>query len=202
MGTVVHGITISMEEQKANGADIEDEDIVALRTGLMGPMAGIGDTVSQAVFYPILAGICCQFALDGNFAGPILFEIVYKFFMIFLGYNSFMLGYKQGKAAIVQLLQSGTLDRITEVVSVIGLVVVGNMAFSRVVITCPLKFNSGEVEVVVQEMFDSLLPGALPLLITLGVWLLVSKKVKPTTIILIIFIVGIVGSYLGILGTA
>ena len=53
MGTVIHGITISMEEQIANGAEISGEDINALRTGLMGPMAGIGDTISQAVCYPI-----------------------------------------------------------------------------------------------------------------------------------------------------
>lgn len=201
MGTVIHGITISMEEQKANGADIADEDITALRTGLMGPLAGIGDTVSQAVCYPILAGICCQFALQGNIAGPLLFEVVYKFLMIFLGYNCFMLGYKQGKQAIVQILSSGTLDRITEAFSIIGLVVVGNMAYSRVTINCPLTFKSGDVNVVVQDMFDTLLPGAIPLIITLVIWRLYSKKVKPTTIILFIFIVGIVGSYLGILGT-
>ena len=200
MGTVIHGITISMEEQKANGADIADEDITSLRTGLMGPMAGIGDTISQAVCYPILAGICCQFAIEGNIAGPILFEVIYKALMIFFGYNCFMLGYKQGKNAIVKILASGTMDRITEAFSIIGLVVVGNMAYSRVAVNCPLTFKSGEVTVVVQDMFDTLLPGAIPLLITLGIWGLVVKKVKPTYIILIIFIVGIVCSYLGILG--
>ena len=202
IGTVIHGITISMEEQKANGAAIEDEDIISLRTGLMGPMAGIGDTVSQAVVYPILAGICCQFALQGNIAGPLLFEIVYKALMIFFGYNCFMMGYKQGKQAIVSLLQSGTLDKITEAFSIIGLVVVGNMAYSRVAVKCPITFRSGEVKVVVQDMFDTLLPGAIPLIITLLVWRMVNKKMNPTLIILIIFIFGIVCSYLGILSAA
>ena len=176
IGTVIHGITISMEEQKANGADITAEDINALRTGLMGPMAGIGDTVSQSVAYPILAGICCSFALDGNYLGPFLFEVMYKFLMIFCGYNCFMLGYKQGRSAIVSLLQSGTLNRITEAFSIIGLAVVGNMAYSRVTVSCPLAFTVGQVDVVVQDMFDTLLPGIIPLLITLAVWWMIFKE--------------------------
>lgn len=201
MGTVIHGITISMEEQIANGAEITGEDVNALRTGLMGPMAGIGDTISQAVCYPILAGICCSFALDGNYAGPIMFEILYKLLMILFGYNCFMLGYKQGRSAIVQLLQSGVIDRITEAFSIVGLIVVGNMAYSRVTVSCPLKFMSGNVEVVVQDMFDTLLPGVIPLLITMGVWWMIGKKkMNPTVVIGIIFVFGIVCSLLGILG--
>lgn len=201
MGTVIHGITVSMEEQKANGADITGEDINALRTGLMGPMAGIGDTISQAVVYPILAGICCSLALDGNFAGPILFEVVYKVLMIVCGYSCFMLGYRQGKQAITKMLQSGTINKITEAFSIIGLTVVGNMAFSRVTVECPLQFTVGEVDIVVQDMFDTLLPGVIPLVITILVWWMVSKKMNPTLIIVVIFIVGIVGSLTGVLGT-
>ena len=200
IGTVIHGIQISMEEQAANGEPITGEDINALRTGLMGPMAGIGDTVSQAVVYPILAGICCSFALDGNIMGPILFEIVYKILMIGSGYFCFMLGYKQGKQAVFQMLKSGTLNKVTEMFSIVGLVVVGNMAASRVAIESPLTFKSGDVTVVVQEMFDTLLPGALPLLVVMLVWLMISKKVNPTLIIFIIFAVGIVGSLFGVLG--
>lgn len=202
IGTVIHGIAVSMEEQKANGAEITGEDINALRTGLMGPMAGIGDTVSQAVVYPILAGICCSLALDGNIAGPILFEIVYKVLMIGSGYTCFMLGYKQGKQAIFKMLQSGTLNKITEAFSIIGLTVVGNMAYSRINVGTPLAFKVGEVKIVVQDIFNQLLPGAIPLIIALLVWWMVSKKMNPTLIIAVIFVVGIAASLLGILGVS
>ena len=202
IGTVIHGITVSMEEQKANGADISGEDINALRTGLMGPMAGIGDTVSQAVVYPILAGICCSLALDGNFAGPILFEVVYKVLMIGCGYTCFMLGYKQGKQAIFKLLQSGTLNKITEAFSIIGLTVVGNMAYSRINVICTAKFRVGEVKIVVQDIFNQLLPGAIPLIIALFVWWMVKKKMNPTLIIAVIFVIGIAASLLGLLSVA
>lgn len=200
IGTVIHGIQVSMEEQAANGAEITGADINALRTGLMGPMAGIGDTVSQAVVYPILAGICCSLALEGNMAGPILFEVVYKALMIGCGYTCFMLGYKQGKQAIFKLLQSGTLNRITEAFSIIGLVVVGNMAASRITVECPTAFKVGQVDIVVQDMFNQLLPGAIPLIIAMLVWWMVAKKMSPTLIIFVIFAVGIIGSVLGVLG--
>lgn len=199
IGTVIHGVAASMEEQRANGADVDAEDINAVRTGLMGPMAGIGDTVSQGIAYPILAGICCSLALAGNFAGPIIFEIVYKILMLTLGYNMYMLGYKQGKSAILKILSNGTLNRVTEIFSIVGLMVVGNMAATRVNIMTPVTMNIGEVTVNLQEVLDSLLPGMLPLAATILVWLLLNKKINPTYIIAIIFVVGFVTSLLGIL---
>ena len=202
IGTVIHGISASMEEQAANGEDVTAEDINSVRTGLMGPMAGIGDTVSQGIVYPILAGIACSLALAGNIMGPILFEILYKIIMLTMGYSMYMMGYKQGKSAILRFLRAGTLNRITEVFSIIGLMVVGSMAASRVGITTPINFKVGEVGVNMQSVLDSLLPGLLPLIATLGVWKLVANKMKPTYIIAILFVVGIVTSLLGILAVA
>lgn len=199
MGTVIHGVAASMEEQRANGANIDAEDINAVRTGLMGPMAGIGDTVSQGIAYPILAGICCSLALAGNIAGPILFEVLYKVLMLTMGYTMYMLGYKQGKTAILKVLGTGMLNRITEVFSIVGLMVVGNMAATRVSIMTPIAFTVGEVGVNLQEIINSLLPGALPLAATMLVWQLLNKKINPTYIIAILFVVGFITSLAGIL---
>ena len=107
MGTIINGITAAMEEKRANGAEITPDEITTLRSALMGPLAGIGDTVSQSIAYPVLAGVCIQLALAGNFAGPILFEIIYKVLMLGLGYNMYMLGYNRGRDAIVDLLSTG-----------------------------------------------------------------------------------------------
>jgi PTS system mannose-specific IID component len=159
----------------------------------MGPLAGIGDVVSQSIAYPILAGVCIQLALAGNFAGPILFEVVYKVLMLTLGYNMYMMGYKKGKAAIVELLQTGLLNRILEAVSIVGLMVVGSMSVGNV--SLDLSFVNftfanelGAVEFNLQSgVFDSLLPGLLPLGTVLGVWGLLKKRVKPMTVIVICF---------------
>lgn len=204
MGTVIHGITAAMEEKRANGEDVSAEDINSVRLALMGPLAGIGDVVSQSIVYPVLAGICIQLAFAGNFFGPILFEVGYKVIMLTLGYNMYMLGYKKGRDAILEVLENGVMNRLIEVASIIGLMVVGNMAYSRVSVFVPIEFTFtnelGEIVFNIQNgVLDALLPGLLPLGITLGVWGLLKKRVKPLIIILLIFAVGIVLSLLGIL---
>lgn len=80
--------------------------------------------------------------------------------------------------------------------------VVGNMAASRVNIETPIAFKVGEVGINFQDILNSLLPGMLPLIATLLVWKLLSKKVKPTYIIVILFVVGIIASLTGILSVA
>ena len=199
IGTVIPGIAASMEEQAANGVDINDEDINSLRTGLMGPMAGIGDTVSQGIVYPILAGIACSLALSGNIAGPIIFEVCYKIIMLTSGYSMYMLGYTKGKSAILGFLCAGTLNKVTEIFSIVGLMVIGSMAATRVTIITPIAFKIGEVSLNLQQVLDSLLPAMLPLLAVLGVWKLLAKGLSATYVIAILFVVGIVCSLLGIL---
>lgn len=193
MGTVIHGITAAMEEKRANGEEITADEIISVRSALMGPLAGIGDVVSQSIAYPILAGVCIQLALAGNFAGPILFEVIYKVLMLTLGYNMYMMGYKRGKAAIIEMLQTGLLNRILEAVSIVGLMVVGSMTVGNVKLDLSfLDFTwtneLGAVTLNVQTgVFDSLLPGLLPLGTVLGVWGLLKKRVKPMTVILFCF---------------
>jgi PTS system mannose-specific IID component len=199
IGTVIPGIAASMEEQAANGVNVTEEDINSLRTGLMGPMAGIGDTVSQGIVYPLLAGIACSLALAGNLAGPIMFEIFYKAIMLISGYTMYMIGYKKGKSAILNLLRAGTLNRVTEIFSIVGLMVIGSMAATRVTIVTPIAFTVGEVGVNLQKVLDSLLPSLLPLIAVLAVWKLLVKGKSPTYIIAVLFVVGIVCSLLGIL---
>lgn len=197
MGTVIHGITAAMEEKRANGEEISADEIISVRSALMGPLAGIGDVVSQSICYPILAGVCIQLALAGNFAGPILFEVVYKVLMLTLGYNMYMTGYKRGKTAIIELLQTGLLNKILEGVSIVGLMVVGSMAVGNVKLDLSfINFTFinelGEVDFNIQTgVFDALLPGLLPLGAVLGVWGLLKKRVKPMTITAIIFGIGL-----------
>ena len=200
LGTCIHGITAAMEEKRANGENITAEEIQGLRSALMGPLAGMGDIVSQSIAYPILAGICIQFALEGNIMGPILFEVVYKVLMIGLGYNSYMMGYNKGKDAIVELLKSGIFDRVLEAVSIVGLFVVGYMAYGNV--SCDLGFVSWEVTNaqgsvgfnLQTKLLDSLFPGVLPLAIVLLMSSQLKKRVKPITIIIVTFVIAFIAA--------
>ena len=194
MGPVIHAIPAAMEEKRANDGDITADEILSVRSALMGPLAGIGDVVSQSIVYPILAGVCIQLALAGNYAGPILFEIIYKVIMLTLGYNMYMMGYRKGKSAIITFLKTGLLNRILELVSIVGLMVIGSMAVSNIsfnfsLIGWEVTNEIGSVAFNLQNtVFDALLPGMVPLALVLGVWGLLKKRVKPTAIIFLMFV--------------
>lgn len=201
VGPVIHGIALSMEEARANGAAVSPEDINGVRTGLMGPAAGIGDTVQQGIIFPILASIGATMALDHNFFGPVMFTIVFELIIYSIGYWMFMYGYKKGKSSVVSILKSGLLDKVTNAFSIVGLMVVGTMAATRVTIRTPLIWHVGESVIKLQSLFNQLAPSLIPLLFTLLVWWLLRKKVNASIIVVGIFIVGILCSYLGILAT-
>jgi PTS system mannose-specific IID component len=201
IGPVINGIAVSMEEARAKGGDVSAEDINAVRTGLMGPVAGIGDTVMQGILFPILAGIGCTMALQGNLLGPVFFTVLFSALIFTSGYNMFMLGYKQGKSSILRILKSGTIDKITNAFSIVGLMVVGTMAASRVNVITPVLLSSSQGKALtLQSVLDSLLPGMLALIFTLGIWKMLQRKISAIYIILAIFVVGILASYLGLLG--
>lgn len=202
VGPIINGIACSMEEARANGANVTAEDINSVRTGLMGPVAGIGDTVMQGVLFPTLFGIGCSMALDGSYLGPILSFVVFEALIFGCGYFMFMTGYKQGKTSLLKILKSGTIDRIVNAFSIVGLMVVGAMAASRVAINTPLAFSAGDGATELQGVLDSLAPGLIPLGITMLVWWMLKKKVNTLLIIVAIFVIGILGYFTGILGYA
>ena len=200
IGPIINGIACSMEEARANGEEIEAKDINAVRTGLMGPVAGIGDTVMQGILFPIIFGIGCSLALEGSFLGPVLSFIVFEALIFGCGYFMFMTGYKQGKTSLLKILKNGTIDKIINSFSIVGLMVVGAMAASRVTVSTPLAVTVGEGSTKIQDVLDSLAPGLIPLGLTLLVWWMLKKKINTIYIIIAIFVVGILAYYLGILG--
>jgi len=199
IGPLIPGICASMEEQRANGAkEITDETTNSLRAGLMGPLAGIGDTVSQGILYPTVAALACSIAIKGNVLGPILFYVIFTGVMVLLGYNMYMLGYKKGKSAITNLLQSDLINHVTDSFAILGLMVVGAMGAERVLVDIPLSFSIGQTTLVIQEVLDSLIPNIVPLALILIIWNLVNKKKSIMAIMLGLMAVGIIGTYLGV----
>lgn len=140
-------------------------------------------------------------ALERNYFGPIMFTVVFELIIYSIGYLMFMYGYKKGKASVVSILKSGLLDKVTNAFSIVGLMVVGTMAATRVTIKTPLIWHVGQSVIKVQSLFNQLAPSLIPLLITLLVWWLLRKKVNASIIVVGIFVIGILCSYLGILAT-
>lgn len=204
IGNVIPGICASLEEQRANGADISDEMINGLRTGLMGPLAGIGDSLAGGVIYPIGVSLGCTLALDGNFSGPVIFFLIFTGIMLAVGYNLYFMGYRKGSSAVMSLLGegSGSLTRLTDAFGILGLMVVGAMGAQNVLVNLSAVIHVGETQVVLQEVLDGLIMNLLPFGLIIGTWMLLKKKVSPVIVVLLLMVVGIGGYYLGILGLA
>ncbi len=201
--TFITGAAIAMEEQfkkaKDAGEECDEESINAVKTALMGPLAGIGDSFFWGTFRIIGAGIGASLAAQGSILGAILFFLIYNIPHVFVTYNGLRLGYKGGVNFLAGMSEGGVIATLTEVAKVLGLIVVGSMCASMVSLTTPLVLSVGGTEIVMQEIFDGIISGLLPLLLTLGVYKLLQKGMKTTTILWGMIAVGIVGSVLGIL---
>ena len=199
-GAAVAGIVASMEEEKANGANITDGSINSIKAALSGPLAGIGDTVTQSLVKTCLLGICCDMALKGNALGPILFFVLMSCYTLGLSKYVFDQGYKQGKTSVTKLLAGGRMTSVTEALGALGLMVVGSMIASNVSVVTPLVFNLGQTSVNLQAILDTICPKLLSLITVFITYRMVNKGVKPIRIIIGMFVIGIIGGLLGIIG--
>jgi PTS system mannose-specific IID component len=203
VGGVIHGIVIAMEEERALGADITDDAINAVKVGLMGPMAGVGDTIQQGIVIPILLAIGMNIATGGNVGaatrgnilGPLFFLVTMAAFVWGFGWWIFKTGYLKGRDAVTTILQSGMLDRLMTGAMVLGNFVIGALTVSFVSLHTPLGFSIGGTSFVLQDILNMFMPNLLPLILTMVVWWLVAKKeANVTKVMIAIIVIGILAS--------
>ncbi|MPW25625.1 PTS system mannose/fructose/sorbose family transporter subunit IID [Alkalibaculum sp. M08DMB] len=198
-GSPVVGLTVAMEEQRANGAEISDEAINSVKTGLMGPVSGIGDTVIQGVIVPLLLAFGIGLSIEGNLMGPILYIIIITATVLSISYFGFMQGYKKGKEAIMSFLSSGLINRVVAGAGIMGCMVLGALVANYVSLSTPAILSIGEQQVAVQaELFDVILPKVLPLGITIICFKLLDKGLSSIKVMLSIIAIGILGGTIGI----
>ena len=196
------GVTAAMEEQKANGADIEDSAINGLKIGLMGPLAGVGDPIFWGTLRPVCAALGASIALTGSILGPILFFILFNAVRLAIRYFGITYGYSKG-TTIVADMAGGRLQKLTEGASILGLFVMGALVNRWTSINVPIvvstiaQADGKTVVTTVQTILDSLLPGLLPLLCTFACMKLLKNKVNAVWIIFGIFALGILFYALG-----
>lgn len=200
MTPFIMGLAASMEEQNANSdGSFNTESISMIKTSLMGPLAGIGDSFFQGTLRIITFGIGLSFAQQGSVIGPILAVLLFAIPSLLTSYYGTFLGYKSGNKYLAKLYQEGLMDRVMQFASIVGLSVVGGMVASMVSISTPIEFTTGGTELILQNMIDSIFPKLLPLAFTLGIYSLIKKKVSTNILLFGIIIVGMLLSFLGIL---
>ena len=120
----VIGVTLALEEERANGMPVEDQAIQGVKVGMMGPLAGVGDPVFWFTIRPILGALGASMAMGGSIIGPILFFVVWNLIrMAFLWYTQ-EFGYNVG-TTIAKDLSGGLLGKITEGASILGMFIIG-----------------------------------------------------------------------------
>ncbi len=202
IGGVIPGIVLAMEEERANGAPITDEAINGVKTGLMGPFAGIGDTLWQGTLTPILLAFGISLGSQGNLMGPLVYALLMFGIMFPVAYICWMKGYELGKDGIEKILGGNQLQMLITGASAMGAIVLGALSSQFVTVNCVAVIKFGALEMNVQEtVFDALFKGILPLGITmLTLYLLKNRKMKATTVMGILILIGLAGGVIGFLG--
>ncbi|HEX7491511.1 MAG TPA: PTS system mannose/fructose/sorbose family transporter subunit IID [Candidatus Limnocylindrales bacterium] len=209
-GNVVHGTVIAMEEQRANGAAIDDDAINSVKSGLMGPMAGIGDTLSQSTITPILLALGIGIAggtasgtavptfagATGNPLGAIIYMVLISIVIVAIGYTAWMQGYHRGRSFVTEILKSGTIDRVLIGAGVLGNMVLGALAATYVVVNlAPTVTIAGAQMNLQAAVIDPLFPGALALGLVVLTWWLLKRRVSPLALLTAYLVISIIAAY-------
>ncbi|WP_407386380.1 PTS system mannose/fructose/sorbose family transporter subunit IID [Holdemanella porci] len=201
LSTLILGISAAMEESNANNPNFDTESINSVKVSLMGPLAGIGDSFIWGTLRIIATGVGLSLANQGNILGPILFLLIFNIPAQGLRYYLMNAGYKLGSGFLAKIQENGLMSKLTYAASVLGLMVVGGMTAENVSIKFPLAFGSGDEATTLNDVFNNIMPGLMPLLFTLLVYYLLKKKnIKTTTLLLLCVAIGLIGSFFGILG--
>ncbi|OON42023.1 PTS fructose transporter subunit IID [Izhakiella australiensis] len=196
----INGIVIAMEEQKSRGGDIEDDTITGIKTGLMGPMAGIGDSIDWATLKPIIFGLGVTLSASGSMIGA-LFMLLLPIIQIVVGRNLAAYGYRAGQASIREILQSGHIKTLITGASTLGLFMMGALSSTYVKLSTPvqLSFGAQNKPFVLQQVLDNIVPGLLPLAAVFGIyWWLLKRNQNFTVIMIFIIALSIGGAWLGL----
>ena len=193
---LVYGMVISLEEQ---GADIET--VRGVKTALMGPVAGLGDSIMWFVVVPISFLIGASLGSQGNLAGPIVSLLICFPVAMLIRYYSLVYGYRYG-LSLAEVLRGDVLKAFREAVTAFAMSVIGGIAALYVKARAPLVIATVETQQIqLQFILDQIMPSLLPLAFTLfAYWLIKYRNVSYGKATIIIFLTALVLGMLGILG--
>lgn len=176
-GSIIHGIVISLEEERANGNEaITPEVIESLKIGLMGPLAGIGDSVDQGIVATIPLAIFVPMALKGSVVAAFIPGLIYLAWSFGWSWFLFNKGYKLGKSSVLTILNSGTIKKVIDVASIVGLFMIGCLSAAYVKFGTIIKFAGEAGTVKLQTILDGMLPNLLPFALVMGIYFYIVKR--------------------------
>lgn len=193
--TFVMGLVLSMEQNK-----MDIQTIRAVRISTAAPLGGIGDALFWFTLIPIVAGMTCGMAIDGNMMGPIMYFVIAFGIEMILRYVLMYWSYNLGSEAVTMM--TANAKEFTRAASILGVFIVGALTANYGGgTTTGMVFANGESPIILQNYLNQILPCLLPLLFTLLMYFLLKKGWTPIKCILLLLVIGIVAGMFGILGS-
>lgn len=193
----IAGLCYALEKDCHDGK-VPGETIDAIKASLMGPTAGMFDSIFFNCLRVIGAGIAIGLCSQGNILGTFIFILLYGISQSLLKWVLLKLGYTLGTSFIDTVFNSGLMSVATRCASILGLMMVGAMTATTVGFPLNWTLNIGETSIVVSELFDAIYPGILSLALVLFMMWRIKKGNRPTQLIIGLLIFGLLGAFLGI----
>ena len=193
----IAGLTYALEKDAKDGK-VPGETIDAIKASLMGPTAGMFDSIFFNCLRVIGAGIAIGLCAQGNILGTLIFILLYGVSQSVLKYILLKLGYTLGTSFIDSVFNSGLMGIATRSASILGLIMVGAMTAVTVGFPRNWTINIGQTSVVVADLFNNIYPGILSVGLVLLMMKLIKKGRRPTQLIIGLIVVALLGAFIGI----
>ncbi|MDR0922260.1 MAG: PTS system mannose/fructose/sorbose family transporter subunit IID [Lactobacillales bacterium] len=198
ISTLLLGISGAMEEENSKNDDFNSASINAVKSSLMGPMAGIGDSFFWGTLKIIATRVAISLSKQGNYFGPLVFLLIINVPHFILRYICLDKGFKIGTKFFNDVENSGVIEKVTELASILGLMVIGGMTASNVVFELTMKVGGGKIATPLQDYVNEIMLGFFPACFFLICYWLLGKKVKTTTLLIGVIVFSILISLVGL----
>lgn len=197
-GSFIMGMCASMEKVASQDPDFDKTSINSVKVSMMGPLAGIGDSIFWGSLRIIALGVGISLCTTGNVLGALLHILLYNIPAILVTYYGVFAGYNMGTQFMSQASKSGILQLVTKAAEIVGMMTIGAMAVTMTSVNIPLVLNIQGSELAIQSIFDEIFPCLLPLVLTFGCFGLLKKKVSPVVMMIGLMVIGIIGKVIGL----
>ena len=188
LSAIITGRDLSLQNESGTKSK---EAVAAIKTGLMGPFAAVGDSLFGAVIPTILGSLAAYMGMKGNPIGVIIW-LLCAVVILGLRYFELPLAYREGKKLVSNV--GNLLNNLTDAATLLGVFVIGGLIPTVVNVIVPFKLTIGKKSLAIQaDMLDQILPALVPIaLVALAYWLLGRKKMNSTRVIWVFLIGSIV----------
>lgn len=194
-GQLILMSNLAIESTKEENAT---ETALDVRTSLMGPLAGLGDAIVWVLLPTVLGAIAGYQAQNGSIFGTILAMAVNLALWLVFWFLAYPV-YEKGVSFITS--KSASLRNLTEVCSILGIIVMGAMVASTVNVNIVLSWTVGDLTQNLGDLLNTIIPCFANVVTTAVLyWALGRKKLTSGKLIWIVIIVAIVLGALGICG--